>query len=120
MNAQMTITYWEIGRRTIYSDQAGAKTVDYGDVHIKRLAKDLSASIAAYWRSHWPACPPPPLAQGRTVGPDHRPLSLRVQQITGHSVLQIFGTRGSVKKVTRSFQGTVTSLAMDGSNSALL
>jgi hypothetical protein len=49
MNAQMTITYWEIGRRTIYSDQAGAKTVDYGDVHIKRLAKDLSASIAAYW-----------------------------------------------------------------------
>jgi hypothetical protein len=35
----------KIGRRIVQSDQAGRKRVQYGDVLIKRLANDLSASF---------------------------------------------------------------------------
>ncbi len=45
VNALMTATYWEIGRRIVQSEQAGQKRAEYGDVLIKRLAKDLSASF---------------------------------------------------------------------------
>lgn len=45
VNALMTATYWEIGRRIVQSEQAGEKRAEYGDVLIKRLAKDLSASF---------------------------------------------------------------------------
>jgi len=45
VNALMTATYWEIGRRIVQSDQAGEKRAEYGDVLIERLAKDLSASF---------------------------------------------------------------------------
>ena len=45
MNALMTATYWEIGRRIVQSEQAGEKRAEYGDVLIQRLAKDLSASF---------------------------------------------------------------------------
>src|ERR1017187_5131396 len=43
VNAGMTPTYWEIGRRIVQSEQAGEKRAEYGDVLIQRLAKDLSA-----------------------------------------------------------------------------
>ncbi len=43
VNALMTATYWEIGRRIVQSEQAGQKRAEYGDVLIQRLAKDLSA-----------------------------------------------------------------------------
>ena len=45
VNALMTATYWEIGRRIVQSEQAGAKRAGYGDVLIRRLAKDLSAAF---------------------------------------------------------------------------
>ena len=45
VNALMTATYWEIGRRIVQSEQAGEKRAEYGDVLIQRLAKDLSASF---------------------------------------------------------------------------
>ena len=45
VNALMTSTYWEIGRRIVQSEQAGEKRAGYGDVLIQRLAKDLSASF---------------------------------------------------------------------------
>ena len=45
VNSIMTATYWEIGRRIVQSDQAGRERAQYGDVLIKRLAKDLSASF---------------------------------------------------------------------------
>ncbi len=45
VNALMTATYWEIGRRIVQSEQAGAKRAEYGDVLIQRLAKDLSAAF---------------------------------------------------------------------------
>ena len=45
VNALMTATYWEIGRRIVLSEQAGEKRAEYGDVLIQRLAKDLTASF---------------------------------------------------------------------------
>ena len=45
VNTLMTATYWEIGRRIVQSEQAGEKRADYGELLIKRLAKDLSASF---------------------------------------------------------------------------
>jgi predicted nuclease of restriction endonuclease-like (RecB) superfamily len=45
VNALMTATYWEIGRRIVQSEQAGEKRAEYGELLIKRLAKDLSASF---------------------------------------------------------------------------
>jgi predicted nuclease of restriction endonuclease-like (RecB) superfamily len=45
VNALMTATYWEIGRRIVQSEQAGDRRAEYGELLIKRLAKDLSASF---------------------------------------------------------------------------
>jgi predicted nuclease of restriction endonuclease-like (RecB) superfamily len=45
VNALMTATYWEIGRRIVQSEQAGQKRAAYKDVLIKRLAKDLSGAF---------------------------------------------------------------------------
>jgi predicted nuclease of restriction endonuclease-like (RecB) superfamily len=45
VNSIMTATYWEIGRRIVEFDQAGRKRAEYGDVLIRKLAKDLSASF---------------------------------------------------------------------------
>jgi predicted nuclease of restriction endonuclease-like (RecB) superfamily len=45
VNTVMTATYWEIGRRIVQSEQAGEKRAEYGELLIKRLAKDLSASF---------------------------------------------------------------------------
>jgi hypothetical protein len=39
VNALMTATYWEIGRRIVQSEQAGEKRAEYGKLLIKRLAK---------------------------------------------------------------------------------
>jgi predicted nuclease of restriction endonuclease-like (RecB) superfamily len=42
INAAMTATYWEIGRRIAEFEQGGAERAAYGDTLIERLAKDLS------------------------------------------------------------------------------
>ena len=43
VNAVMTATYWEIGRRIVEVEQRGSTRAEYGDVLIKRLAADLTA-----------------------------------------------------------------------------
>jgi predicted nuclease of restriction endonuclease-like (RecB) superfamily len=43
VNALMTATYWEIGRRIVEFEQGGEKRAEYGEELIKRLAQDLSA-----------------------------------------------------------------------------
>ena len=43
INAVMTATYWEIGRRIVEFEQGGEKRAEYGQVLLQRLAKDLSA-----------------------------------------------------------------------------
>lgn len=42
VNALMTATYWEIGRRIVEFEQGGKDRAGYGEVLIKRLAGDLS------------------------------------------------------------------------------
>ncbi len=42
VNAVMTATYWEIGRRIVELDQAGQDRAVYGDALIARLAEDLT------------------------------------------------------------------------------
>jgi len=45
VNAVMTATYWEIGRRIVEQEQGGSARANYGDELIKHLAKDLSAQF---------------------------------------------------------------------------
>lgn len=42
VNAQITASYWEIGRRIVDYEQAGSSRAAYGEVLIERLAKDLT------------------------------------------------------------------------------
>lgn len=45
VNALMTSTYWEIGRRIVEAEQQGKQRANYGDALIKRLAIDLTAQF---------------------------------------------------------------------------
>lgn len=42
VNALMTATYWEIGRRIVNSEQEGRERAEYGEALIRRLASDLT------------------------------------------------------------------------------
>ena len=42
VNAFMTATYWEVGRRIVEFEQGGEKRAGYGDELLKRLAEDLT------------------------------------------------------------------------------
>lgn len=43
INAVMTATYWEIGRRIVEVEQKGKERAEYGEELLKRLAQDLTA-----------------------------------------------------------------------------
>ena len=45
VNSIMTAVYWDIGRRIVETEQAGAVRANYGDELIKQLANDLSAQF---------------------------------------------------------------------------
>jgi predicted nuclease of restriction endonuclease-like (RecB) superfamily len=45
VNAFMTATYWEIGRRIVEFEQRGRDRAKYGDAVVDRLAKDLSTHL---------------------------------------------------------------------------
>jgi hypothetical protein len=45
VNAFMTATYWEIGRRIVEFEQGGERRAEYGEELLKRLAQDLSARL---------------------------------------------------------------------------
>src|ERR1700732_1438384 len=45
VNAVMTATYWEIGRRIVESEQRGKKRAGYGEALLERLAADLTAKF---------------------------------------------------------------------------
>ena len=42
VNALMTASYWEIGRRIVEFEQGGQERAAYGETMIKRLGADLS------------------------------------------------------------------------------
>ncbi len=43
VNAILTTTYWEIGRRIVEFEQGGKVTTEYGEKLLERLSKDLTA-----------------------------------------------------------------------------
>ena len=43
VNSILTATYWEIGRRIVEYEQGGGARAEYGEVLIKRMARDLQA-----------------------------------------------------------------------------
>jgi len=45
VNALMTATYWQIGRRIVEFEQAGEKRAAYGEGLILKLSKDLSSKL---------------------------------------------------------------------------
>ncbi len=45
VNALMTATYWEIGRRLVEFEQVGEKRAEYGQELLKRLSQDLTAKF---------------------------------------------------------------------------
>ncbi|MBD3886655.1 hypothetical protein IFO70_33895 [Phormidium tenue FACHB-886] len=45
VNAIMTATYWEIGRRIVELEQRGESRAEYGKQIIERLAKDLGERL---------------------------------------------------------------------------
>ncbi len=45
VNAIMTATYWEIGRRIVEFEQAGEKRAEYGSALLKRLSTDLTGRL---------------------------------------------------------------------------
>jgi len=50
VNALMTATYWEIGRRIVVFEQQGKPQADYGSVLVSRLADDLTARFGRGFR----------------------------------------------------------------------
>ncbi|HUM99181.1 MAG: hypothetical protein B7X12_00675 [Halothiobacillus sp. 20-53-49] len=47
VNALMTASYWEIGRRIVEFEQGGQERAEYGDALLLRLATDLSARFGS-------------------------------------------------------------------------
>jgi predicted nuclease of restriction endonuclease-like (RecB) superfamily len=45
VNAVMTATYWEVGRRIVEHEQGGQRRAGYGEQLLKRLASDLTAKF---------------------------------------------------------------------------
>ena len=45
VNAFMTATYWEVGRRIVEFEQGGERRAEYGEQLLKRLASDLTARL---------------------------------------------------------------------------
>jgi predicted nuclease of restriction endonuclease-like (RecB) superfamily len=50
VNAVMTATYWEIGRRIVEVEQRGKKRAEYGEALLKKLASDLTARFGKGFR----------------------------------------------------------------------
>ena len=76
VNAFMTATYWEVGRRIVEHEQGGLDRAKYGEAVVERLAQDLSARFGRGFgrrnvflmRAFYLACPRPiPKAPGRTA-----------------------------------------------------
>ena len=45
VNAVITATYWEVGRRLVEFEQGGKKRADYGKALLKNLALDLTGKF---------------------------------------------------------------------------
>ena len=76
VNATLTATYWEIGRRIVEFEQGGESRAEYGEELIERLAADLSArygrgfSVRNVWqmKAFYLAWPIPQTASAQSKG----------------------------------------------------
>ena len=50
VNALMTATYWEIGRRIVEFEQRGAERAEYGEELLGKLSTDLRARFGRHHR----------------------------------------------------------------------
>jgi len=80
VNAFMTATYWEIGRRIVEFEQRGEKTGGIWKALLERLSKDLTLRYGAALRVPtlsvsasftWPSPPPQFARHCRTKHPPH-------------------------------------------------
>ena len=84
VNAVMTATYWEIGRRIVEFEQGGQERAAYGETLIRRLGADLSRQFGrgfgwrnlAQMRAFYLAWPDPQKVQ-RPSAPSPTPSSLQ-------------------------------------------
>ncbi|HAM57491.1 MAG TPA: hypothetical protein DCQ64_19595 [Candidatus Rokubacteria bacterium] len=92
VNAIMTATYWEIGRRIVEHEQQGKARAEYGEDLLKRLATDLSARFGRGFgwrnlfqmRAFYLMYPPEKLQTAsaiyRTVLPDEKLIAADLQK----------------------------------------
>lgn len=99
VNAIMTTTYWEIGRRIVVFEQKGEQRADYGERLIERLSRDLTKNFGRGFglaqvnamRQFYLAYPHPQILQS-AIGESRFPLSwthylrlLRVKNYQGRA-----------------------------------
>ncbi len=77
VNAIMTATYWELGRRIVEYEQGGQERADYGEELLKRLSCDLmkrfgrgfSERNLTKWRAFYPGWPISPTLSAKSQYP---------------------------------------------------
>lgn len=90
VNALMTATYWEVGRRIVEFEQGGQGRAAYGEALIERLSADLTSRFGRgfsrqnLWQMRlfyaaWPADPFLQTPSGETAAP------LKIQTVSGTS-----------------------------------
>jgi predicted nuclease of restriction endonuclease-like (RecB) superfamily len=88
VNAIMTATYWEIGRRIVEHEQKGMKRAEYGKALLHRLAEDLTSrfgkgfserNLLAMREFYW-AWSIPQTLSAKLTGPGTSGDSLRIPQ----------------------------------------
>lgn len=93
VNAIMTATYWEIGRRIVEHEQAGERRATYGSEMLKRLSTDLSERFGRgfsranleYMRRFYLTWPISQTLSGESEGRDSNAPLAKSQTVSGIS-----------------------------------
>jgi len=95
VNALMTASYWEIGRRIVEAEQKGKRRAGYGEQLIERLSADLTTrfgrgfsmrnldSMRRFFLTH----PHHPIPQTVSAELDERPFTLKSEMASGNVTL---------------------------------
>jgi hypothetical protein len=97
VNAILTASYWEVGRRLVEFEQGGQARAEYGGALLKRLAQDLTTrhgrgfgmvnlSLMRRFYLAWPAPPACFVGERHGTGPHHYAARL------GDLVLELYPT----------------------------
>jgi len=108
VNALLTATYWEIGRRIVEYEQAGEKRAEYGTELLERLSTDLTRRFGRgfsrqnlqYMRQFYLAFPPDAIRQTPSSKSETTSRKLRVETLAAafplpwsHYILLVARTR---------------------------